>query len=111
MNAGRLVDENDGHDDAVDGHGLAENDGNEVFGANARRLDRGAEQRCASEQNAPVFVKGMWVWKVVEDARSGRFAECGFRWVPPASECDRETRGVMCQLPASQKENCRIQTE
>ncbi len=56
MHARRLVDENDGHDDAIDGDRLAENNGNQVFGADARRLDRGAEQRGAGQQNAPVFV-------------------------------------------------------
>ena len=45
--------EDDGHDDAVDGDDFAEDDGDEVFGADSRCFDAAAEDGCAGYEDAP----------------------------------------------------------
>lgn len=46
--------EDDGHDDAVDGDDFAEDDGDEVLGADARGFDAAADNRGAGDEDAPV---------------------------------------------------------
>lgn len=48
--------EDDGHDDAVDGDDLAEDDGDEVLGADARCFDTAAEDGGAGYEYAPIGV-------------------------------------------------------
>jgi hypothetical protein len=45
--------EDDGHDDAVDGDDLAEDDGDEVLGADARRLDTSTDNRGTGSEDTP----------------------------------------------------------
>jgi hypothetical protein len=45
--------EDNGHDDAVDGHHFAEDDGDEVLGADPRRLDAAADDGRARDEDAP----------------------------------------------------------
>ena len=48
-----LSDEHEGHDDSEDGDGLTENDGDEVLGANARRLHSATENRRTGGEDSP----------------------------------------------------------
>jgi len=59
LNVGELVQlggEDDGHDDAVDGHDLAEDDGDQVLGPYPGRLDTSADDRDARRPDAPACV-------------------------------------------------------
>ena len=47
--------EDDGHDDAVDGDDFAEDDADEVFGADAGRFDAAAEDGGAGDEDAPAW--------------------------------------------------------
>lgn len=49
--------EDDGHDDAVDGDDLAEDNADQVLGADTRCLDAGAEDGRARDENAPVATR------------------------------------------------------
>lgn len=50
-----------GHDDAVDGHDFAEDDGDEVLGADTGRLDASAKNRRAGNEDSPaVRVSAGW---------------------------------------------------
>ncbi len=49
----QLAREDDGHDDAVDGDDLAEDDGDEVLGADARGADTAAKDGRAGDEDAP----------------------------------------------------------
>ena len=48
--------EDDGHDDAVDGHHLAENDGYQILGPDPRRPDAASQDGRAGDEDAP----GKW---------------------------------------------------
>ena len=50
----QLGGEDNAHDDAVDGHDLAEDNGDQVLGANARGFDAAAEDRGAGDEDSPV---------------------------------------------------------
>ena len=50
---GEFGGEDDGHDDAVDGDNFAEDDGDEVFGADSRGFDAAAEDGGAGDEDAP----------------------------------------------------------
>lgn len=45
--------EDDGHDDAVDGDDLTEDDGDQVLGSDSRRLDTGTEDGRARDEDTP----------------------------------------------------------
>jgi hypothetical protein len=53
--------EHDAHDDAVDGDDLAENNRDQVLGADARRLDTTAEDRSSGNEDSPVFLVSAFV--------------------------------------------------
>ena len=59
--------EDDAHDDAVDGDDFAEDDGDEVFGADAGGFDAAAQDRGAGDEDAPV---SMYVCTCLAGARS-----------------------------------------
>lgn len=48
--------EDDGHDDAVDGDDLAEDDGDQVLGPDAWRFNTAAEDGGAGDEDAPGVV-------------------------------------------------------
>jgi hypothetical protein len=50
--------EYDGHDDAVDGHHLTEDDGDEVLGRYPRRFDTAPDDGRAGDEDAPGTVSG-----------------------------------------------------
>lgn len=47
--------EDNGHDDAVDGDDLAEDDGDQVLGSDSRSLDAGAEDGGSGDEDTPVW--------------------------------------------------------
>lgn len=49
-----LSGEHDGHDDAVDGDDLAEDDGDQVLGPDSWRLDTSTENGGTGDEDAPV---------------------------------------------------------
>ena len=49
--------EDDGHDDAVDGDDFAEDDGDEVLGADAGRFDAATENGGAGDEDAPIEMR------------------------------------------------------
>jgi hypothetical protein len=53
--------EHDAHDDAVDGDDLAENNRDQVLGADAWRLDTTAEDRSSGNEDSPVFLVSAFV--------------------------------------------------
>ena len=74
--------EDDGHDDAVDGDDLAEDDGDEVLGADARRPDAGTEDRRAGDEDSPagtgcVSLEGSI--EPVEEGEGGKFGRTMLR--------------------------------
>jgi len=53
--------EDDAHDDTVDGDNLAENNRDQVLGADSWRLDTTTEDRSSSNEDSPVFLVSAFV--------------------------------------------------
>jgi len=60
-NLSQLGREHDAHDDAVDGNHLAENNRDQVLGADSWRLDTTTEDRSSCNEDSPVFLVSAFV--------------------------------------------------
>jgi hypothetical protein len=60
-NLSKLGREHDAHDNAVDGDNLAENNRDQVLGADSWRLDTTAEDRGSGDEDSPVFLVSAFV--------------------------------------------------
>ena len=48
-----LSEENDGDNDAINGHGLAEDDTDQILGLDTRHLDRTTQQGATCDEDTP----------------------------------------------------------
>jgi hypothetical protein len=60
-NLSQLGGEDDAHDDSVDGDDLAENNRDQVLGADSWRLDTTTEDRSSGNEDSPVFLVSAFV--------------------------------------------------
>jgi hypothetical protein len=60
-NLSELGREHDAHDHAVDGDDLAENNRDQVLGADSWRLDTTAEDRSSGDEDSPVFLVSAFI--------------------------------------------------
>ena len=60
-NLSQLGGEDDAHDDSVDGDDLAENNRDQVLGADSWRLDTTTEDRSSCNEDSPVFLVSAFV--------------------------------------------------
>lgn len=77
-NLSQLGGEDDAHDDSVDGDDLAENNRDQVLGADSWRLDTTTEDRSSGNEDSPVFLVSAFVPSC---SRFRSFLSC--RWFVP----------------------------